>query len=195
MTKKDIWIYAMINLVIVKLKKSLADRKKKYITNTKLVSSAVILPIFVKDDEYHILFIKRTETVKDHKGQISFPGGHFEIKDNSLLDTALRECEEEIGVPRSRVNVLGELDQFTTVTTGYVISTFVGLIPYPFDFKLDPREIDKIIEVPISTLLIEQNCIWKSRTGSFEYQYNSETIWGATAKILTQFLEIYSKIA
>jgi 8-oxo-dGTP pyrophosphatase MutT (NUDIX family) len=184
----------MINLVIVELKNCLADRDKICITDPDLISSAVILPIFVKDGQYHILFIKRTETVKDHKGQISFPGGHYENRDVSRLNTALRECEEEIGVPRSKINILGELDECATVTTGYALSTFVGLIPYPFDFKIDPNEIDKIIEVPISTLLIEQNRTWKSRTGSFEYQYNGETIWGATAKILTQFLEIYSKI-
>jgi 8-oxo-dGTP pyrophosphatase MutT (NUDIX family) len=180
--------------MIAKLKKSLAERERKYITSKELVSSAVILPIFIKDGEYHILFIKRTKTVKDHKGQISFPGGRYEIQDNSLLDTALRECEEEIGISRSEVLVLGELDQCATVTTGYVISTFVGLIPYPFDLNIDRHEIDKIIDIPISILMIEQNRTWRSRTGSFEYQCEGETIWGATAKILTQFLEIYGKI-
>ena len=177
--------------MIEKLRQVLANWNKKCITDSNLISSAVILPIFIKNGDYHVLFVKRTETVRDHKGQISFPGGHYEIQDRTLLNTALRECMEEIGVPQNNVDVLGELDECATLQTGYVISTFVGLIPYPFDFKIDRREISRTIEAPVSALLSEKDCSRACGNSRSVFHYDGEIIWGATAIILSQFLEIW----
>ena len=167
---------------------------KKCFIGEKLMPSAVILPVFFKDGEYYILFIKRAQTVKDHKGQISFPGGRRELEDETMLDTALRECEEEIGLPRDKVEIIGALDDCVTLITRYLIATFVGLIPYPYDFKLDRNEIESIIEIPISALYRVKTGPEKTETGSPEFRYNGEVIWGATGIILSQLLDIWSEI-
>ena len=183
------------------LRQFLYQRYVKHISGTKRVPAAVVLPLFLKNGEYWILFIKRTETVKYHKGQISFPGGRRETKDLNLRDTALRELHEEIGVPPDNVELLGELDNCVTVTSNYLISTFVGVIPYPFNFKPDPKEIAFIIEIPVSALL-DKSCLREevSKSGKTEntvyyFNYEDKVIWGATARILKQFLEIWSLIS
>jgi 8-oxo-dGTP pyrophosphatase MutT (NUDIX family) len=181
--------------VIDRLRLNLVHFKTRVLTDINLVPSAVILPLFLKNSEYHILFIRRTMTVKDHKGQISFPGGRFEVRDKNLLETALRECEEEIGIPRSAVEVIGELDEHATRTTSYRIATFVGVIPYPFEFKLDKREIENTIEIPVSVLARIKRTFGKSGRDFPEYNYVGAYIWGATAIILTQFLDIWDELS
>jgi 8-oxo-dGTP pyrophosphatase MutT (NUDIX family) len=136
-----------------RLRQFLALRQKRQIVDSEHTPSAVVLPLFYKNGEHWVLFIKRTVTVEHHKGQISFPGGRREPEDHSLLDTALRELNEEIGVPSTAVEILGELDDSITLTSNYIISTFVGVIPYPYKYILDPKEIAYLIEIPISALL------------------------------------------
>ena len=111
------------------LRQALSRRQKQYIVDASRVPSAVLLPIYYKQGQYYILFTKRTEKVKDHRGQISFPGGANELEDLTLLDTALRECEEEIGLDAGAVEVLGELDEMLTLHTNYLVSPFVGVSP------------------------------------------------------------------
>ena len=177
--------------MIENLRRKLAAHNCKRLSNVGLIPSAIVLPVFLKNGEYYILFIKRAETVKDHKGQISFPGGRYEEQDRSLLETALRECEEEIGLPKEKIEVLGELDECATRTTNYRIATFVSLISYPFNFTLDKHEIEKIIEIPISAFSgYCGKAQMKTRDGTPEYYYEGECIWGATAIILKQFLEL-----
>ena len=135
------------------LNQLLNQRRKRHITNASHVPSAVLLPIYKKQGQYHILFIKRTETVKEHRGEISFPGGTREEEDRTLLDTALRECDEEIGLRAEDIEVLGELDDEVTITSKYIVSTFVAAIPYPYQFKVNKDEVEEIIEVPIPALL------------------------------------------
>ena len=101
------------------------ERMRK-IAGASLTPSAVLVPIYHKQGEYYILFTKRTEDVKNHKGQISFPGGVHQEEDRTLVDTALRESAEEIGLMPNDVEVLGELDDTTTVTSSFIISPFVG---------------------------------------------------------------------
>jgi 8-oxo-dGTP pyrophosphatase MutT (NUDIX family) len=159
--------------------------------------SAVLVPVFFKEGQYHLLFIQRTERVKDHKGQISFPGGAYEKADRFLLNTALREAREEIGLALKDVEVLGELDDTPTATSNYIISPFVGVIPYPYNFNLDKWETEELIEVPI-TALLQKGCFSEGITqqngeeiNTFFFKYGNRIIWGATAKILKQFLEIF----
>jgi 8-oxo-dGTP pyrophosphatase MutT (NUDIX family) len=181
-----------------KLRGLLARRTKKRITNERLMPSAVLLPIYYKEGEIHILFTRRTENVKQHKRQISFPGG-AQQGNESLLDTALRESSEEIGLAPDKVKILGELDDTVTLVSNYVVSPFVGLVPWPYDFKVDGWETDEIIEAPVSSLLDEES--WHHKTElrggkkvtAYYYHYRGDVIWGATARILHQFLDIFTR--
>jgi 8-oxo-dGTP pyrophosphatase MutT (NUDIX family) len=177
------------------LRRTLSQRTVKRIVSTSRVPAAVILPLFDKDGECAILFTRRTDTVKDHKGQISFPGGRYEPEDDNLLGTALREFTEEIGLPAEHVQILGELDERITMTSNYIVSVFVGMIPYPCDFKVAPDEIAQILEIPIATLTDTR--YQQAKPELFTgfplptYRYGDDVIWGATARILQQFLEVW----
>jgi 8-oxo-dGTP pyrophosphatase MutT (NUDIX family) len=182
-----------------RLREVLSQRQKqRIINNANLVTSAVLVPIYYKEGEYYILFTKRTDKVKEHKGQISFPGGARRKGDGGLVDTALRECAEEIGLAPDKVKVLGELDDTLTETSGYVISPFAALIPYPYQFKIDEWEVEEIIEAPISAFL-DKDLHHQTRVIDIDgkavtsYSYQGRVIWGATAKILHQFLDIFAQ--
>ena len=179
-----------------RLRQVLSQRQKQHIVNTSYEPAAVLLPIYYKNGEYHILFTKRTKKVLKHKGEISFPGGSSQEDDAGLVDTALRECAEEIGLMADKVEILGELDDMATETSSYIISPFVVAIPWPYPFKLNRREIDEVIEVPIPALL-DEDCLRRGveivdgkEVESYFYNYEGNVIWGATARILHQFLHI-----
>jgi 8-oxo-dGTP pyrophosphatase MutT (NUDIX family) len=184
--------------MINKLRQFLAQRQKKSITAPERISSAVLLPIYNKEEQCHILFTQRTNNVKEHKGQISFPGGARQDSE-SLLDTALRESQEEVGLSPNQVEVLGELDDTATTTSNFVVTPFVGVIPWPNDLRADGWETDEIIEVPIGALLAKSSredrkeVIGGQPVTSYFYHYGDRVIWGATARILHQFLELYSQ--
>ena len=182
-----------------RLKQALSRRQKSPLVDASRTPSAVLIPIYYKEGEYHILFTKRTEKVQAHKGEISFPGGACEKQDETPLDTALRECTEEIGLAAEAVEPLGELDDFFTIGSGYIISPFVGAIPWPYPLKVDPIEVEQIIEVPISALL-DKDCLRQETSvldgqviPAYFYHYREHIIWGATARILTQFLDIWAQ--
>jgi len=178
------------------LKQALSQRRKQAITDPSRIPAAVLVPIYEKEGEYYILFIKRSEWVEKHKGEISFPGGVHEASDKSLLDTALRECAEEIGLAPEAVEILGELDDELSVKTNYVISPFVALIPWPYQFKVDGRETEEIIEAPLSALWNRGHSHQVIRDGervtTYCYHYQGRVIWGATARILNKFLDIFA---
>lgn len=180
-----------------KLKKAFALRQKISFESKGLVRAAVLVPIFCKDGEYHLLFTKRSDLVPSHKGQVSFPGGAHTEDDHSLLATALRESWEEIGLKAEDVEILGELDDTPTRTSGFNISPFVAFIPHPYEFRLNHFEIDEIFSVPISDLLYKANKSEEYYTFDNEvfvnyvYEYGGWIIWGATARIVHQFLEIW----
>ena len=115
-----------------KLSDLLQHREKRSIIDNARVSSAVLLPLFEREGTCSIIFIKRTQTVREHKGQISFPGGSCEKEDGTLLDTALRESWEEIGLRAGDVAILGELDDEITTTSNYVVT------PFTTDFTMFP---------------------------------------------------------
>jgi len=164
-----------------------------------LIPSAVLLPLYYKQGQYHLLFTKRTETVRVHKGQISFPGGVYEEDDGTLLNTALRECQEEIGLISEDIEVLGALDSEPTVTTSYLISPFVAHIPFPYHFRINRHEIDEIIEIPVSqfiesgfSLSTTMSAHGKSAI-TYIYRYQDRVIWGATARILHRFVTVFTR--
>ena len=157
--------------------------------------AAVLIPLFVREKALWTLFTKRTEMVEHHKGQISFPGGGRSDADANLWETAIRETEEEIGVPRAGVRILGALPKLETVTD-FEVSPFVGAIPYPTAFTPHAGEVESIIEVPVSYLLdpmvVEERPVkWKGQEYmTLVYHYKGHAIWGATARILTDFLTV-----
>lgn len=191
----------MIWTVRAELKKLLAQRQKRRIEDTERVASAVLVPIYENQGQYHIVFIRRTETVKTHKGQISFPGGTREINDVTLLDTAIRESCEEIGLLREDIEVLGEFDDEVTTTSNYTVTPFIAMIPWPYSFVINRGEVDEIIKVPV-TALQDRSCL-KPDTEfldgkefeSYAYHYKGNIIWGATARILNKLLGIIGQVA
>lgn len=166
--------------------KILRHRKKKKVTGENLKVSAVLIPLFYNQGQYHVLFTKRSEEVDFHKGEVCFPGGTWEPSDSSLLQTALREAEEEISLKAKDVEILGEFDDSTTLTSNYVISPFIALIPHPYPFKANSREIREIFSVPLSFLMDEASF----KQDSHAYEYEGHIIWGATARILRQFIDL-----
>lgn len=180
------------------VRKVLSQRRKKTITDDSLRPSGVLLPLFYKDGKYHILLTRRTENLEHHKGQISFPGGAYDEGDRTLMVTALREAYEEIGLKSEDVEILGELDDMVT-TTEFIISPFVGFIPYPYEFNINTYEIAELIEVPVQALLDREEYRedFMTREGTpyhgYSYEYNGHIVWGATARILKQFLDLVFK--
>jgi 8-oxo-dGTP pyrophosphatase MutT (NUDIX family) len=158
--------------------------------------AAVLLPLYQHNGDYGVIFTRRSDTVLYHRGQIAFPGGGHETQDLSLQHTALRESAEEIGLQPTHVQVLGQLDDLLTTGSNYLVRPFVGTIPYPYPFILDRRETASIIEVPLTWLQRhnppeqEERDYEGRRVQSFFFDYNEHIIWGATAKIVKQFLDL-----
>ena len=182
-----------------RLEQLLSRRQHRHIVDTSRVPSAVLVPLYHKQGQYYVLLIQRTEKVKNHKGQIAFPGGAYEERDETLLGTALRESTEEIGLSPEDVEVLGALDDEISITSNYVISPFVALTPWPYQFKVDGEETEEIIEVPIQALLgkgsLRQgtDIVDGKQVTSYFYHYQEKVIWGATARILNRFLDFFTQ--
>ena len=181
-----------------KIKEILACRDKACIDQPGLVRAAVLIPLFKKNGEYYVLLTRRTDKVGTHKGQISLPGGKRD-EGEDLLSTALREAREEIGIAEKDVRILGELDDMCTFASDFCIAPFVGLIPYPYPFKTNRLEIEEIIEVPLSVFLDEAKFREELHIRNGEpvpvyfYQHNEHTVWGATARILKQLMDLVSR--
>lgn len=179
------------------IKSKLSSLNPIYLPDDGSKRGAVVIPIFERKNRLFVLFTKRTEDLPTHKGQISFPGGRREETDESLLACALRETKEEIGL--SSLEVLGELNQYKTHTSNYLLSVFVCLIHYPFHLTINEKEVDEIIEVPLDDLLDNEQWVHKDinletnnhRVWFFDYQ--SKIIWGATAEIMKQFISLLHK--
>lgn len=175
----------------------LRNRKAKNLEGMKdFRRSAVILPLYLRDGIPFMLLTLRTEKVRDHQKQICFPGGTPREGETSLLETALREVYEEIGVERKEVEILGELDEIYTLTY-YRIKPFVGFINYPRPLRISADEIEEVIEVKIEDLL-KREIFRKEVRGNFlgepYYVYFFDlgkwVIWGATARIIKNFIEV-----
>jgi 8-oxo-dGTP pyrophosphatase MutT (NUDIX family) len=154
--------------------------------------AAVLVPIISREGRLTVLFTRRTAHLNDHAGQISFPGGRAEQEDMSSAHTALREAGEEIGLAPGRVEVLGELHQYITVT-GYRVTPVVGLVTPPLDLKVDDFEVAEVFEVPLEFLLDpgnhQRNCVVHDGRVRhyYAFPYGRHYIWGATAGMLMNF--------
>jgi len=174
----------------------LSRRPRRTLDRSDLVSAAVLVPVTDRG-EPHLLFTKKTSSVPHHKGQFSFPGGIVDLRDGSRVETALREAWEEIHLPAAAVEVMGLLDDTETRATNFIITPVVGIVRGPVVFRPDGREIERVLEVPLATLrdpAIFRTEIWE-RNGEphpvLFYQVSADdVIWGATARILSQFLEL-----
>jgi 8-oxo-dGTP pyrophosphatase MutT (NUDIX family) len=151
--------------------------------------AAVLLPIIEHTDQLSVLFTLRAKHLKHHGGQISFPGGKQETTDDSLLTTALRETDEEVGIPISRIEVVGNLPLYRTIT-GFEVTPFIGFIAPPLDLVLDKNEVHSTFEVPLSFLINQQNhfthMVSRKNTKRPVYfiPWGEHNIWGATAAFI-----------
>ena len=178
----------------------LGARSRRVVPPGPLVRAAVLVPI-VDRGEAALVFAQRTDRVGHHKGQISFPGGRVDPGDADDLAAALREAHEEVGLAPALVEPLGLLDDTETVATQYVITPWVGVVRAPVAWQPDGEEIEKVIEVPVAALL-DRGCfrveLWE-RDGVerevYFYEYRDTTIWGATARILKQYLDLVEAAA
>lgn len=159
-----------------------------------LTPAAVLFPIVLRDDGHTVLLTQRTAHLKDHAGQISFPGGRVEDSDLSPTHTALRETEEEIGLSRERVEILGFLPEYRT-GTGFRVTPVVALVRPPFDLQPDPFEVAEIFEVPLAFLIDPANHQRHSLhyrgalRNYFAMPYGDYFIWGATAGMIRSLTE------
>lgn len=162
--------------------------------------AAVLVTVVQQGGEAALLLTKRSDTVERHKGQISLPGGVIKPGESPRA-AAIRETHEEIGVRARDITILGALDEEETVVSGFVLTPFVGTIPYPYPLRVCPAEVDTVLEVPIRTLLDPRTVRTETwdRQGFprliYFYTVGSEVVWGATARVITQFLEVVFNVA
>jgi 8-oxo-dGTP pyrophosphatase MutT (NUDIX family) len=163
-------------------------------TGAALTPAAVLVPIVLRQPDLTVLLTLRTAHLRDHAGQVSFPGGRQEATDESPVMTALREAHEEVGLEPNQVEVLGSLGEFRT-STGFVVTPVVALVTPPLNLKLDDFEVDDVFEPPLGFLLDPANF----RRERVEYQgslreywavpWQERYIWGATAGMLVKLRE------
>ncbi len=172
------------------------SRRKTVLPRNGMVQAAVLVPLFRKDEQFHVLLTKRSDEVEHHKGEVSFPGGKLDDTDPDLLSCALREASEEVGIDPSDVRIVGEMDDFYTVATNFLVAPFVGVIPYPYRFSTNSREIDEVLGVPLEVFFDpsrKSTETWSLQGRPIEiisYKWRGYNIWGATARILSQFAKL-----
>jgi 8-oxo-dGTP pyrophosphatase MutT (NUDIX family) len=162
-------------------------------------AAAVLLPLAWDGTDWQLLYTRRTDIVEHHKGQVSFPGGATDPEDASPEETALREAEEEIGLKRADVRILGRMAEMQTVTN-FIITPIVGVIPWPYAFKVHTIEVDRLFTLPLAWLSNREN--WqefiRQETGYSVityFPYDGELLWGVTARITVEFIRAMGLIS
>jgi 8-oxo-dGTP pyrophosphatase MutT (NUDIX family) len=180
------------------LRKRLSEPSNSISQEWRARPAAVLIPIYWFGGDWNLLFTRRTDSVESHSGQVSFPGGMIEPQDKHALDAALREAEEEIGIRAKDVDVIGHLDNFLTITQ-FDIKPFVGTISWPYPLQINREEVANVFGVPFSWLSNPSNIELRERTIQtsgiqipvyFFQPFEGEVIWGATARITVNLLEI-----
>lgn len=170
--------------------------------HVSLQCAAVLVPLLRRGGAWHLLYTRRTETVEHHKGQVSFPGGGCDDGEKTPEETALREAQEEVGLQPGAVRVLGRLNNVLIITR-YRVTPVVGVIPYPYPFKLAPQEVLRAFTIPLVWLANRAN--WEEQPFSPDgvprpfpvityHPYDSEILWGATARMTHNFLGVLGLI-
>ncbi len=198
----------IFNENVIKKKVFPCDAPSRTSLNDNFFTQAAVLFSIIPhvNKPYELILIHRSNMGTRHRGEMSFPGGKFEPEvDKSLKDTALRETEEEIGVPKSNIRIIGCLDDFPTISK-FIVTPFLGLISNTQTLKRDEREVQKIVKVPIDFFINKINFaeqefdINGEKFPVFYFNYFNEeneqtyTIWGATAFLITHFLELVYNI-
>ena len=166
--------------------------------NVRLKCAAVLIPLVWWREEWHLVFTRRTETVEHHKGQVSFPGGGCDLNETTPEETALREAEEEIGLKMDDICLLGRLNDVVTIT-GYRVTPVVGVMPWPYEVRLEPAEVGRAFTIPL--LWLAERINWDEQfvtpDGSLRqfpvvkyHEYDGEILWGASARMTLNFLSV-----
>ena len=161
---------------------------------TRLKCAAVLIPLVWYEEEWHLLFTRRTDTVESHKGQVSFPGGACDEGETTAEQTALREAEEEIGILPKDIRVLGKLSNLITITY-FRVTPVVGVVRWPVVFRVGAHEVARVFTIPLAWLANPANR-WQfempGRTRSLIafHPYDGELLWGATARMTVDFLSV-----
>ncbi len=161
---------------------------------TRLKCAAVLIPLLWQDDEWHVLFTRRTDKVESHKGQVSFPGGGCDEGETTPEETALREASEEIGIDPKKVRVLGKIMNMITITS-FRVTPVVGIIEWPAVLRLGIDEVERVFTIPLNWLA-ERNNRWeftmpgRNRSLIVYHPYDGELLWGATARMTVDFLKV-----
>ena len=169
--------------------------ENEVVRTENLTEAAVLIPIVERNNGLKVILTKRSNNLKQHPGQVSFPGGKSEKTDKSLVATALRETKEEIGINNKNVEILGQLSKHVTIT-GFKITPFIGRIRMGFSTEIQTSEVSEIFEVPLSYLSNPRNfrvesVKWKGKKRFFySIPYGPYYIWGATARILKNLADL-----
>ena len=161
---------------------------------TRLKCAAVLIPLVWYDEQWHLLFTRRTDTVESHKGQVSFPGGACDDGETTPEETALREADEEIGIQPKDVKVLGRLSNLITITY-FRVTPVIGVVRWPAVFRVGAHEVARIFTIPLMWLANSSNR-WQfempGRTRSLiaYHPYDGEVLWGGTARMTVDFLSV-----
>jgi len=176
------------------LSKEVPVPREKLANNAK--GAAVLVPIFERHGELHLVYIRRADHVSSHRGQVAFPGGRVDAADATLLDTALREAQEEVAIDPLTVDVLGAFPEMSTLTSGIIVAPFAGVIPATAALSPCPEEVAEIFEVPLSALSDSRyrgHHEWGGNRSRFPaIVYGGQTIWGLTLRITESLLAIVS---
>lgn len=182
------------------IRRALANQRPSGAVDPSLKLAAVLLLLIPEPGGLSVVFTKRTSRVEHHKGEVSFPGGAHDPEDRDLLTTALRETHEEIGVPPSLVQILGPLPPAVTLSS-FLIHPFVGALTRDVGFAPNPYEVEEVFLVPLAALVDpatrreEAQFRKGQRVTAFAYYYRSHRVWGATARVLTSFLELVPQLS
>ncbi len=174
------------------LRDNLKNREKRSISFPGYRKAAVMMLFFVKNNSPHVLLQLRTDRVSTHKGQVSMPGGGFDSTDRDMLHTAFRETEEETGIDPSAIELIGEFDEYISIM-GFHVNVFVGAFNSNVEYAACDNETEQILEVPFSLFYNEDyyKCEKLNHEGRefdvYYYDFNGITVWGMTARILTDF--------
>lgn len=183
--------------LVDRVEQALADYTPRKVENPRAAPAAVLVLIHPRNGEPHVIFTERTKHVEHHKGQMSFPGGACDDSDDCHETTALRETWEEIGVEREHVRVIGSLDDMVTISN-FRVTPFVGVLEFEgaYPYSINDHEVARVVEVPLSFLLEEGNMELEVRQHQGRevlvpaFSYNGHRIWGATARMLHQLIEL-----
>jgi 8-oxo-dGTP pyrophosphatase MutT (NUDIX family) len=159
-------------------------------------AAAVLVPLFESGGETRVVLTRRPESMPSHRGDVAFPGGKVHAQDATLVDAALREAEEEVGLSRAAVEVVAELETISTVTSRFLVAPFVGVVAISPDLRPDPREVERVFDVALSELMADGvHRVEHWGTGVLTrdvdiFELEDETVWGLTARILSRFLTL-----